>query len=79
MKRIISLTNTTVDMEPSLNAHRNEKCGCKLHTCTDELVSAKMEITQKYEVGSTKSDHGDSDPTHKVVFNMECMCLSGIV
>ena len=61
-------------MEPSLNAHRNEKCGCKLHTRTDELASAKMEITQKYKVGSTKSDNSDSDPTHKVVFNMVCMC-----
>ena len=44
-RRIISLTNTTVDMELSLNAHRNEKCGYKLDT--DELASAKMEITQK--------------------------------
>ena len=79
MKRIISLTNTTVNMELSLNRHRNEKCGCKLHTRTDELASEKMEITQKYKVGSTKSDHDDSDPTHKVVFNMVCMCWSGIV
>ena len=34
VKRIISLTNTTVDMELSLNAHRNEKCGSKLHIQT---------------------------------------------
>ena len=33
-ERIISLTNTTVDMELSFNAHRNEKCGYKLHTQT---------------------------------------------
>ena len=33
-RRIISLTSTTVDMELSFNAHRNEKCGYKLHTQT---------------------------------------------